>query len=170
MYINPAAGAAREVVSSAGAPASGTNEVQTITLAGTISGGSFTLNFAGWITAAINWNATNATLLAAINAALEALPTIGAGNLTVAAGTLTAGVGTILVTFSGGGVQKRNVAQMTAASALTGAGAAVSVATTTPGVDADGLGASKGATLVRMDTGARFQNLGTPTAPNWSAL
>lgn len=170
-YLDPAAGAARETYSSAGAPAAGTNEVQTLTLGGTPTGGSFALSYQGWVTALINWNATNATLIAAIKAALEALGNIGSGNLTVAAGTLTAGIGTVTITFSGGGLQKRNVPLLAvAANNLTGTSPTVAVAETTAGVNADGLGASKGATLVRLDTGARYQNTGTPTAPNWVAL
>lgn len=170
-YLRPAAGAARQVYSSAGAPGAGTNEVQTLTIGGTPTGGSFKLSFKGWVTAAINWNATNATLLAAINTALQALPTVGASGVVATAGTLTAGIGTVLLTFSGGAVQKRaqpNIA--VAANNLTGTSPTLAVAETTPGVDAAGLGAPAGASLIRADTGARYQNLGTPQAPNWSAL
>lgn len=170
-YLRPAAGAARQVYSSAGAPGAGTNEVQTLTIGGTPTGGSFKLSFKGWVTAAINWSATNATLLAAIDAALEALPVIGTGGVATAAGTLTAGIGTVTITFNGAGVQKRaqpNIA--VAANNLTGTSPTLAVAETTPGVDAAGLGAPAGASLIRADTGARYQNLGTPQAPNWSAL
>lgn len=170
-YLDPAAGAVRETYSSAGAPVAGTNEVQTATLGGTPTGGSFTLAFKGFTTAAIPWNATNATLLAAITAALVALPSIGAAGVVCAAGTLTAGIGTLTITFSGGGVQKRAQPNITVGSnTLTGTSPTVAVAETTPGVTADGAGAPKGATLVRLDTGVRHYNSGTPQSPTWTAM
>lgn len=170
-YNDPMAGAAREVYSSAGAPGAGTNEVQTITIGGTPTGGTFKLGFGGFTTAAIAWSATNGTLVANIDAALEALPSIGTGGVTTAVGTMTAGVGTITLTFAGANTQKRAIATVTVVSNdMTGTSPTIAVAETTPGVTADGYGASQGATLIRADTGARYQNLGTPAAPNWSAL
>jgi hypothetical protein len=101
-YLDPAAGAARERYSSAGAPSAGTNEVQTITIGGTPDGGTFKLAFGGFRTAAIPWSATNNTLRDNVDAALEALPSIGTGGVATAVGTMTAGIGTLTVTFSGG--------------------------------------------------------------------
>jgi hypothetical protein len=86
--------------SSAGAPANGTSEVQTLTIGGTPTGGTFTLAFDGFTTAPITWSATNATLIANIDTALEALPNIGTNGVTTAAGTVTAGIGTITITFA----------------------------------------------------------------------
>jgi len=170
-YLNPAAGAARERYSSAGAPVAGTNEVQTLTLGGTPTGGTFALSFKGFATAAIPWNATNATLIASIKSALEALATVGAGALTVAAGTLTAGIGTVTITFSGGNVQKKAQPNIVVAgNSLTGTSPTVGVAETTPGVNADGLGAPAGSMLTRTDTGAIYQQNGTAAAPNWVAI
>jgi hypothetical protein len=57
----------------AGAPTAGTNEVQTLTIGGTPTGGTFKLTYDGFTTTAITWSATNATLLANINAALDHL-------------------------------------------------------------------------------------------------
>ena len=51
-----------------GAPAAGTNEVQTLTIGGTPTSGDFRLGVRGYSTADIAWSATNATLLANINA------------------------------------------------------------------------------------------------------
>lgn len=85
----------------AGVPGAGTSEVQTLTIGGTPTGGTFRLAFGGRRTAAITWSATNATLIANIDAALEALPTIGTGGITTAEGSLTAGIGTITLTFAG---------------------------------------------------------------------
>jgi hypothetical protein len=91
----------------AGAPVAGTNEVQTLTIGGTPTGGSFKLAYEGRRTASIPWNATNATLLASLQAQLDAIT--GANWIVATAGTLTAGIGTILLTFSGGDVAHRAV-------------------------------------------------------------
>jgi hypothetical protein len=170
-YLDPAAGAARERYSSAGAPSAGTNEVQTITIGGTPDGGTFKLAFGGFRTAAIPWSATNNTLRDNVDAALEALPSIGTGGVATAVGTMTAGIGTLTVTFSGGNVAHKAVATLTVAdNSLTGTAPTVAVAETTPGVDASGRGASPGATLQRLDTGALYQNTGTAASPTWTAL
>lgn len=105
----------------------GTNEVQTVTITGTPTGGTFTLTFKAQTTAAIAYNAT----AAAVQSALEALSTIGAGNVTAAGGPLP---GTAVnVTFVGN-LGNTNVTQMTATSSLTGGTSpAVTVTTTTEG-------------------------------------
>lgn len=56
-----------------------TNEVQTATVSGTPTGGTFKLSYRGAVTASIAYNAAAAT----VQAALEALRTIGTGNVTV---------------------------------------------------------------------------------------
>jgi hypothetical protein len=105
----------------------GTAEVQTATKAGTVSGGTFTLSFGGQTTTAIAWDAVAAT----VQAALEALSTIGTGNVVVTGGPLNSGPFTI--TFAGN--LSGNQAQITSdATLLTGAGAGVTMATSTPGV------------------------------------
>jgi hypothetical protein len=63
------------------------NDVQTLSLAGNPTGGSFTLSFGGQ-TAAIPFNATSAQ----VQAALQALASVGAGNVLCAGGPLPAGV------------------------------------------------------------------------------
>ena len=85
----------------AGAPSAGTDEVQTLTIGGTPTGGTFKLALEGFTSAAITWSATNATLLSNINTALRAMTNLGASEITAAAGTLTAGIGTITLTFGG---------------------------------------------------------------------
>lgn len=71
-----------------------TSEVQTITITGTPTGGTFTLTFAGSTTAPIAYNATAAT----VQSALEALDSVGVGNVTTTGGALpTTGV---VVTFA----------------------------------------------------------------------
>ncbi len=60
------------------------NERQQITLDPTVTGGTFRLQFQGQQTVQLPFNATNG----AIQAALEALPAIGAGNVLVTGGAL----------------------------------------------------------------------------------
>lgn len=115
------------------ATVAGTNEVQTITFGGTPTGGTFLISFAGETTSAITWSATNATLVANILAALNALSNIYVGDVAVAVGTAVAGIGTITVTFQGT-LAKTDVALMTATSSLTGTSPTVGIAETTPGV------------------------------------
>lgn len=108
--------------------AGGTNEQQTITIVGSPSGGTFTLTFAGQTTAAIAYNAT----ANAIEEALEALSTIGAGNISVIGASPAFTVEFI------GELANTNVAEMTADGAsLTGDGDEdVTIATTQAGAAA----------------------------------
>lgn len=108
-----------------------TNEVQTLTITGTPTGGNYKLTFQGEQTGNIAWNAT----AGAVKTALEALDSIAPGDVDTAGG---AHPGTpITVTFKGSysGV---NVSQMTADSTgLTGGTSpTVTVTTTTPAADA----------------------------------
>lgn len=87
--------------------AAAVDEVQTITTTGSPTGGTFTVTEEGQTTTAIAYNATAAT----VQTALQALSTIGAGNVTVtgsAGGPYTvtftgvlAGIGVTLMTSSG---------------------------------------------------------------------
>lgn len=104
----------------------GTNEVQTVTITGGPTGGTFTLTFDGETTAGIAFDAPSK----AVKAALEALSNIGVGDVKV---TGSAG-GPYTVEFRGD-LSGTNVAQMTAAGSFTGGSApAVTVATATGGV------------------------------------
>lgn len=154
----------------AGTPAAGTNQVQTITFAGTGGTSVFRLNFEGQTTAPIPWSATNATLIASIKSALEALTKIGAGNTTVAAGTLTAGIGTVLVTFLGPNSNQNNTL-LSLEPPITGTGPlTITFAITTPGVAATGQGAAKGALLIDTTTGNYYKNTGTSQSPAWGQM
>ncbi|HEY9417883.1 MAG TPA: hypothetical protein VIQ30_24250 [Pseudonocardia sp.] len=105
----------------------GVNEVQTVTITGTPTGGSFTLTFAGQTTGAIAWNAT----AAAVKTALVALSNITAGDVDVTGGP---GPGTPWVVTFKGQYADTNIAQMTATGSFTGGTSpAVAVTTTTPG-------------------------------------
>ena len=91
------------------------------------TGGTFTLTHGGQTTTAIAENAA----ASAVQTALEALSTIGAGNVAV---TGSAG-GPYTVTFRGS-LKGDNVAQLTSSAAsLTGGASTVTHATTTAGVD-----------------------------------
>ena len=107
----------------------GTNEVQTVTITGAPTGGSFQLTFSGQQTAAIAYNATAAT----VQAELEALSNINVGDILVGGGP---GPGTpYTVAFVGGNWVAENVTQMTASHTFTGGTTpAIAVTTTTPGV------------------------------------
>jgi hypothetical protein len=155
---------------SAGAPSAGTSEVQTLTIGGTPTGGTFTLSFDGFVTTPITWSATNATLIANIDAALEALPNIGVGGITTAAGTVTAGIGTITLTFTGNNASKAVNTIAVVANNMTGTAPTVAVAETTPGVDASGRGAPKGALLTDTTNGKLYVNTGTALAPTWTVV
>lgn len=104
------------------------SEVQAVTITGTPTGGTFTLTLAGETTAGIAYNAT----AAAVQAALEALPSLAAGDVTVTGGP---GPATPYVVTFGGNLAGSNVAQMTTSGAgLTGGTTPASaVATTTAG-------------------------------------
>lgn len=100
----------------------GTNEVQTVTITGTPTGGSFTLTYGGNTTGAIAYNAT----AGAVQTALRALP--NTQDAVVAGGP---GPGTPWTVTWGNG---KDVAQMSATGSFTGGTApAVAVTTTTPG-------------------------------------
>lgn len=163
-------GAIGAPLTNAGAPTAGTNEVQTLTIGGTPTGGTFKLTFDGWTTGAITWSATNATLLANINAALDLLPNVGTAGIVATDSTLTAGIGNLLLTFSGGNLVKRAVSLMTAASSLTGTAPTLAIAETTPGVNASGLGAAKGSLLTDTTNGILYIQTGTATSPTWTKV
>lgn len=108
--------------------AGSTSEVQTVTITGTPTGGTFTLTAGGETTAGIAYNAT----ASAVKAALAALPSITAADVAVTGGP---GPGTPYVVAFRGQFAGENVAQMTAsATNLTGGSSpAVTVTTTTAG-------------------------------------
>lgn len=162
-YLNPGAGVAREYRGTAGAPVAGTNEVQTVATTGTPTGGTFRLRFKGQVTAPIAFNAA----AAAIISALEALATVGAGNVAGGGGPLPTGV---TVTFQNALGRLAVPLLVLHENLLTGGTTpTVTIAETTPGVTASHRGAAKGALLIDETNGTIYQNTGTPTAPTWTA-
>jgi len=157
-------------LTNAGAPVAGTNEVQTLTIGGTPTGGTFTLTFDGWTTAAITWTATDATLLTRINTALDALANGAASAIVATAGTLSSGIGTVTLTFSGAPLDKRAVPTMTATSSLTGTSPTLAIAETTPGVNATARGIAAGGLLIDTTNKKLYINTGTATAPAYTVV
>ena len=155
------------IFTTAGTPSNGTNCVQTLTIGGTPTAGTFTITMLGKTSGAITWSATNATLVANIDAAVEAMKVVGTGNVTTAVGTMTAGIGTITLTFTGN-LGKQLLAVATVTSSLTGTSPTLAMAITTAGVTADGRSSSKGALCVDSTNGILYQNQGTSgLAPTW---
>lgn len=154
-----------EGYTSAGAPTNGTSEVQTLTKSGTLSGGTFKLSFRGEVTGALNYNASAANIVAA----LEALPSIGTGGVTATGGTINSNP--VVVTFAGN-LGKRAITELIALAynSLTGSSPSIGIAETTAGVDASGLGAPAGAELIDTTNGAQYINVGTAAAPDWQRV
>ncbi len=105
-----------------------TNAVHTLTFGGTVSGGSFTLTYitayGPKATSAIAYNATAATLVANIQAALDAL--LGAGN------TVVAGTGPFTITYQND-LGALPLAIPTATNNLTGTSPTITPSSTTTG-------------------------------------
>nr|WSZ21139.1 hypothetical protein OH837_49315 [Streptomyces canus] len=109
-------------------PAAGTDEVQTVTITGTPTGGTYTLTFSGQTTSGIAYDAT----AGAVQTALVALSNIAPGDVVCAGGPHP---GTPVTVTFGGAYDGVDVPQMTAsgASLTGGTSPAVTVSTTTPG-------------------------------------
>ncbi len=107
------------------------NEVQTVTITGTPTGGTFTLTFEGQTTAAIAYNAN----AAAVQSALLLLSNLNTGDVTVGGGP---GPATPYTVTFGGDFASSNVSAMTATGSFTGGTSpSIAVTTTTPGVAPD---------------------------------
>lgn len=159
------------VLFNAGAPTNGTTEIQTITIGGTPTGGTFTLVYDGLTTSPITWSATNATLVSNIQTALLALSNIGASGVAAAVGTMTAGVGTINLTFGGNLIGQALNLITVGANNMTGTSPTVAVTRTTAGINATGRGAHTGARLVDTTNGKEYiQTNTTPPGITWTVV
>lgn len=170
-HIAPGAGANR-ILPNAGVPGAGTNEVQNLEISGTPNGGTFKLAFENQITSAITWSSTTNTLLANIQAALDALPSLGANGCVASDVDLLSGVGNIALTF-GAAREKENVPTITVSlNSLTSSDgqdpATLAVTVTTPGVTATFRGWPAGQAVRDTTNKKLYVNTGTATAPTWT--
>lgn len=135
-----------------GQTTTGVNEVQTLTITGTPTGGTFKLSFKGIKTAAIAYNAN----AGAVQSALEAIISVGTGNVSCGGGALP---GTpVTITFQGAlaaGPQPVVVFETASTDNLLTGGTTPtgSVAVTTKGISAGALKAWDGTLLANPTTG-----------------
>lgn len=149
-------------VSMAGPPTNGVNAVQTVTETGGPTGGTFTLTFGGQTTTPLPYNCDAPTM----QAALQALSSIGANNVLCSGGPLP-GAG-IVCTFQKalGGLPQ---ATMTHTDSLTGGSTpAAAIAATTVGVRGSYRTAPRGWTLLDTTNSRIYQQTGPPEAPTWT--
>lgn len=171
-----------QVYKFAGAPSSGTSQIDTLTIGGTPTGGTFIITatipgVSGTTTtlrstAPISWSATNATLFANINAALAAVNWSGTSGITATANSITAGIGTITLTY-GGILGKRATVPIlaTTAASLTGTSPTAAITIATPGVDATFRNAEPGTLLIDNVTPGLYQNTSaTKFNPTWTGV
>lgn len=116
------------VITTVRAGVAAVNEVQTLTISGSPTGGSFLITYAGQTTGPLPYNAT----AAAVQAALASLANIGTGNVSVTGSN----GGPYAIAFIGA-LGGRNIWQMTASpTGLSGGTPNAVVTTTTPGLRA----------------------------------
>lgn len=127
------------------------NEVQSVAITGTPTGGTFALGFKGQITAPIAYNAA----ASAVQTALQALAAIGAGGVTCSGGPLPGSA--VACTFAGP-LAATNVPLITASGGgLTGGTSpAVATSVTTPGAPADVIVLQPGIPLAWSLSGSYF--------------
>jgi hypothetical protein len=150
------------ILSKAGAPTNGVNEVQRLTPGGTISGGTFRLTFEGQQTGDIAWDATAAQ----VQAALEAISNVGPDDVAVTGGPVQTAFLAVEFTQSLGGSDRT---QMTVQSSLTGSAPTLTPSTTTAGVEGSFRGAPVGTKLEDTTNSKIYINTGTAWAPAWTA-
>lgn len=118
---------ALNALASVPAPTGGTNDRQTVTISGSPAGGTFTLTFGGQTTAGIAFNAA----ASAVQTAVQALSSVGAGNATVTGSN----GGPWVITFTGTLANAaQSVITANGASLTGGTSPSVAVVHTTTGV------------------------------------
>lgn len=154
----------------AGAPAAGSDEIQTITMTGSPTSGTFRLSFDGFVTGAINWNDGTA----GVETALNALPPLASGG-TSATGVAVTGGGfwtAMVVTFSGTRVLKRshNLLVLAVNALAGGSSPSITLARSTTGVVATYRNALKGALLIDTTNAQLYQASAAGPAPAWGKV
>lgn len=147
----------------AGVPGNGTSAVQHIVISGTPTGGTYALGFGGETTTDLAFDAD----AAAVQAALEALGSVGAGGFTVSG---TGASGDPFVVTAGGTLAKQPLDLITLEdNSLTGGTAPdVTITEATAGVAIDLIGHPKGALVQDTTNGTLYLNTGTLAAPVWT--
>lgn len=158
---NKLPGSGVRVYRGSSAPVNGTDEVQSIDITGSPTGGTFTLTWGGiYSTAAIAYDAD----AAAVQAAILALSVFSAGDVAVSGSNPN-----FSVTF-GANYGKSNQPQFTlGTNSLTGGSSpTVAFSTDTAGVAATLAGQPAGTLYVDDSTGAVYVNIGTGLDPAWT--
>lgn len=137
--------------------AGGTNEIQTLTFDTDVDGGTFTITWRGYTTAAIAWNATAATIKTAM---LAAMPILVTGDLTASGSAGGPHTFTFTGAYAGANVDLLSID----ISGLTDGGVAVTSDTTAVVESTPGVGLLTGiGRLVRGTNGAGILELGAAT-------
>lgn len=108
-----------------------TNDVQTITITGTPTGGTLALGYNGVISNPIAYNSNAAT----VQTALQAMSTIGNGNMTCTGGPFPGSA--VVCTFNGSLAPGYRLPLVSNIGGLTGGSPAISITHTTPGQPTD---------------------------------
>lgn len=103
------------------------SEVQSVSVSGAPTGGTFTLTFGGYTSGGLAHNST----AAAVSAALEALPSIGPGNVVCTGGALPGSA--VTVTFSGDLANQPQPLMVVSTSLTGGTSPSASISRTTAG-------------------------------------
>lgn len=146
-----------------GVPVNGVDEVQTLAITGTPTGGSLTLTYDGETTAAIAYNASATE----VQNALQALSNVAAGDVACSGGNLPDTAVSIAFRRNLGGL---NVSLITAdGTNLTGGTVpTASVTTTTAGIRGTYRGAQPSAFLADTTNGKIYQNTGDVYTVEWT--
>lgn len=119
-----------------------TAEIQTITITGTPTGGTFALGFQGQITAPIAFNASAAN----VQTALQALSTIGSSNITCTGAGLPGAA--VVCTFAAALAPGLQPLMTYNIAGLTGGAPAITIVRTTPGQPSNSIILTPGVPLV----------------------
>lgn len=145
-----------------GAPVAGTDEQQTVTITGVPTGGTFALKFEGFISANIAFDA----IAAVVQAALEALSSVGSGGVIVAGGA--GGPYTVTFTLQRGKIPVESLLALANNLLTGGAAPSVTIVEAVPGVEATQRSSKKGTTLIDLTNAILYQNTSdVPNAPVW---
>lgn len=164
---NTITGSGRRVYHSATTPSNGTDAVQELDITGTPTGGTFRLLFQGHRTAALDHDISHTDL----EAALEAVASIGTGNVTVTGSGDGNDELPYTITFVGDlGARAVPLLEAVDVALEEGTDPEVEITEDTPGVDGTRLDLGVGALLVDDSTGKLYINTGEAGNPTWTVV